>query len=147
MKREEIVHAIAPCGLNCARCLNNQNSPIAAHAKALREELGAFGKHAHLFATMDPAFSEYEAFARVLVRLTSGNCESCRTGACILGTCGIQACAAKRGIDFCFECCDFPCEPENTPELVKKRWLHNNNRMKTIGIEQYCAASFKEPRY
>jgi len=147
MDRQEIVSRLAPCGLDCGRCLNNPQSPLAGHAAGLREELGGFGARAAFFATLDPVFSGYAEFEKVLDRLASGDCSGCRTGACLLGECGPQRCVKERGLDFCFECGEFPCDESGLEGPLKARWEENNRRMRDKGIEAYLAETLTKPRY
>lgn len=147
MKRKELRRVVAPCGLDCGRCLSNPESPISRLSSELRMELGGFAAMAERFAGMDPAFAGYPGFAAVLDRFADAGCTGCRDGKCLLATCGVQDCAPERGVDWCFECADFPCDRTNLPPMLQERWRRNNERMREIGPEAYLAEIRKKPRY
>mgnify|MGYP003403889661 CR=1 FL=1 len=46
MEREEILKVLAPCGLNCRRCLCHEDGDIKKLSLALREALGRFNTYA-----------------------------------------------------------------------------------------------------
>ena len=72
----------------------------------------------------------------------------CRSQACaVYPDCGVIDCHKKKGVDFCFECDEFPCEKTNFDPDLKRRWIQMNNRAKEIGIEAYCKESMKFSRY
>jgi hypothetical protein len=78
---------IAPCGIDCVNC----------------ELFEANGNRA--------------AWERVAARtgksVEESACPGCRAGnGCVFapGTCETLGCSRKRGLDFCSECGDFPCE-------------------------------------
>jgi hypothetical protein len=58
-------------------------------------------------------------------------------------TCKIFTCNAKRGIDFCHECGDFPCE-RLQPYADEAHYPHNTKMyqlcmMKKLGLERWAA--------
>ena len=138
---------IAPCGLDCGRCLDNPDSPIGRLSRELARELGGFGQRAAFFARLDPVFDAYADFERVLERLGKGGCSGCRTGKCLLGDCRVKDCVRERGLAFCFACSDFAaCDPGLPPGLAE-RWRDNNRRMAEMGLAAYCAWQAGRPRY
>jgi hypothetical protein len=138
---------IAPCGLDCGRCLDNPDSPIGRLARELARELGGFGKRAAFFARLDPAFAAYPEFESLLGRLGRGGCGGCRTGNCLLADCRVKDCVRERGVDFCFQCPDFSaCDPGLPPGLAE-RWRDNNRHMAAIGIKAYVVWLDDQPRY
>lgn len=138
---------MAPCGLDCGRCLSNPGSAIARLARELRAELGGFAALAERFAGMDAAFGAYGGFERLLDRLGGGQCTGCRSGRCLLSSCGVKDCAAARGVRWCFQCPEFPCRRTNLPPALHERWRANNQRMAARGPEAFFAAMRKQPRY
>ncbi len=147
MTEEAILRRVAPCGLDCGRCLDNPESPIARHARALRSELGGLGRRAAFFATLDPAFEDYAAFERLLERLGGGGCRGCRFGECLFAECRVKDCVKQRHVDFCFECEAFAtCDPGLPPNLVQ-RWREANERMREEGLSAYARALDEKPRY
>jgi len=52
-----------------------------------------------------------------------------------------------KGVDFCFQCDEFPCEKTNFDPDLKRRWFQMNTRMKEIGVEAYFEETKDLPRY
>jgi len=59
----------------------------------------------------------------------------------------VQECVREQGVDFCFECEEFPCGVHGFPEGLRKRWEGNNRRIKALGLERYYEEVKDEPRY
>ncbi|KAF5034603.1 hypothetical protein DSECCO2_594390 [anaerobic digester metagenome] len=147
MDASDLLRRIAPCGLDCGRCLDNPESPIAAHARALRGELGDFGRRAAFFASMDPAFAAYADFEKLLARLGRGACHGCREGQCLLASCRVKDCVGEHGVDFCCDCTEFAaCDP-GLPGPLAARWRANNERIREMGLAAYAAWLATQPRY
>ena len=148
MRYEEAVRELAPCGLSCGRCMHNPSSPIAQSARGLAAELGGFDRMAGRFAAVDPVFGGYPAFAQILERLQNGVCHGCREGGeCYLGACGVKDCVRTRGVDFCFQCAEFPCAAPGVPAGLEERWRAMNEKMGEVGVEAFCELSRSRPRY
>ena len=73
------------------------------------------------------------------------SCEGCRG---LLGRhwspdCKMMLCAKKRGLQYCFQCEEFPCtivsEFSSDGILHHKRTVENSKRMREIGIEAWIA--------
>ena len=147
MTDDALLRRIAPCGLDCGRCLDNPDSPIGRHARELARELGGFGKRAAFFSQLDPVFAAYPDFERVLTRLGQGGCSGCRAGTCLLGECRVKDCVRERGVAFCFACADFAaCDPGLPPGLAE-RWRANNRRMAESALTAYALWLDGQPRY
>jgi len=149
MEYEEILNILGPCGSNCRKCVFNTSGDIKRHSKELKELLGLFDLYAERFCELvNPVFKKYPDFKEFLEFLTQANCEGCRKQVCgIYPDCGVVDCHKEKGVDFCFECNEFPCENTNFDPDLKRRWILMNNRMKEIGVEAYCNESMKYPRY
>lgn len=148
MKKEELITIIAPCGLNCGKCLAFEGGEIRIHAQKIRVLLGEnFSGYAKRFEDMNPIFACYEEFASLLEYLASGSCGGCRKQGCLFGSCRVQECVRENGVDFCFKCEKFPCEEHGFPEGLKKRWEANNRSIRDLGIEEYYAEVKDNPRY
>ena len=147
MNKDAIIARLAPCGLDCGRCLNHSESPISRLAGELKNELGGFGARSAFFAKLDPVFEEYSTFEAVLDRFAKAACSGCRTGKCLLGDCLPQKCVAKMGVSYCFECASFPCETPGFEGPLKERWLKNNLMMREMGLEAFFALTLSRPRY
>ncbi len=122
----------SPCGLDCFNCplyLANEDSNLRA---ALSEKLG--------------------------IPAEKARCAGCRNAEgtiSFLGDtrpCNVFCCAARKGITFCYECADFPCDhlhpyadqasvrPHNTKLfnlcLIKKMGLEQWARSKALLVKQ-----------
>ncbi len=147
MDASDLLRRIAPCGLDCGRCLDNPESPIAALARALRGELGDFGRRVVFFASMDPTFAAYADFEKLLARLGRGACHGCREGQCLLASCRVKDCVGEHDVDFCCDCTEFAaCDP-GLPGPLAARWRANNERIREMGLAAYAAWLATQPRY
>ncbi len=148
MKYEEILDILAPCGSNCRKCIFNSNGEIQMHGRKLIELLGSFDNYAKRFSKFLPVFHNYQQFKELLELIVHAECNGCRNQTCsIYPNCGVIDCYKTKGIDFCFECDEFPCEKTNFDPDLRRRWIQMNSRLKEIGIEAYCNESMEIPRY
>jgi hypothetical protein len=147
MDRAAIIDMVAPCGLDCRKCLARKGGDIQTLSAALGERLGEFGRYAERFAGYDPAFGGYPQFRTLLDRLAAGTCSGCRAGGCIHPGCAIRPCVLEKGVDFCYECAEFPCDRADAMPELKERWARSNARMREAGPEAYCRELQDRPRY
>ncbi|MBN2091018.1 DUF3795 domain-containing protein [candidate division KSB1 bacterium] len=147
MTRKDILNHLAPCGLNCHKCLSKESGTIKEHSKILKQLLGNFDNYAERFSNFQPIFKHYPQFKEVLHILTQGDCTGCREGNCKYPHCGVLACFREKDVDFCFECENFPCDHTNFDPDLHSRWLQMNRRMKEIGVEAYYEEKKDAPRY
>ena len=147
MEYATILECIAPCGLSCEKCTGYAKGKIREHGMKLRELLGGFDRYAERFSSFLPVFKNYPAFKELLEYFCKADCAGCRKGACKYPNCGVSACYRRMGVDFCFQCGEFPCEKTNFDTDLKSRWIHMNNRMREIGIEAYYDETKDLPRY
>jgi len=147
MEYDAILAILAPCGLNCRKCLAYHEGEIKIHSTKLKELLGSFEKYAERFSKFLPVFSNYPSFKELLTFLKQGDCGGCRSGAGKNPNCGVIKCYKEKGVDFCFQCDEFPCEKANFDPDLKQRWIKMNNRMKEIGIEAFFKEDKELPRY
>ncbi len=139
---------ITPCGLDCERCVNNGHSVIRLLATSLLHELGNFSDMACIFAKDHPAFEDYPAFARFLKCLSEADCAGCRSGGhCLVESCIIRPCIAEHGIEFCYQCPEFPCKKHGLSKDVEKLWLKNNRKLKELGPVAYLEDKRSKPSY
>jgi Protein of unknown function (DUF3795) len=143
----EILRILAPCGLNCAKCQAYAAGEIKFQATELKRLLGAFDNYAERFSRFLPVFKNYPAFKELLNQFSEANCTGCRQGDCKYPNCGVATCYRQKGVDFCFQCGEFPCENTNFDPNLKQRWLKMNARMKEIGVEAYYQERKNESRY
>ncbi|MBI4690155.1 MAG: DUF3795 domain-containing protein [Nitrospirae bacterium] len=147
MNYNEILKVLAPCGLNCVKSRQFAEGDIKKHAQELKSLLGSFDSYAERFSEFQPVYKNYPRFKEMLVHFTEMNCRGCRQGDCKYPNCGVAACYKQKGVDFCFQCNEFPCEKTNFDPNLKQRWLKMNTRMKEIGVEAYFEETKDIPRY
>ena len=145
---EHVREIMAPCGLDCGKCLANPDSRIAVLARELRGELGGFGSYAGRFALMNPVFSRYADFAALLDHLADGGtCPGCRTGRCLFAGCEVGRCTRERGVDYCSECDEFPCAKANLPAHLDALWRATTAAIREMGPEAFYETIRNRPRY
>ena len=147
MKYEDMLERLAPCGLNCGKCVAYAKGEIRFHSEKLKDLLGSFDGYAERFKRFRPVFEHYPAFKALLEHFTKAECRGCRAGDCTYPNCGVAACYKDKGVDFCFQCDEFPCAKTNFDENLKARWIAMNIRMKEVGVERYFEESKDAPRY
>mgnify|MGYP001133277753 CR=1 FL=1 len=138
MNYAEILTILAPCGLNCRKCMANAEGEIKLHSKCLLELLGpSFERYAQRFKSFMPVFEKYPEAKNLLEFFSTADCRGCRSGMCRYPSCGVMKCHKEKGVDFCFQCNDFPCDGSGLDPDLRKRWIQMNERMKEIGVESY----------
>lgn len=148
MKYEEILKVLAPCGLNCGKCIAFQGGKVEECSRRLKELLGEnFSAYAERFATMNPVFENYRNFEELLGYFSKGQCGGCREQGCLFQACKVKDCIKGEEVDFCFQCRHFPCDKHGFPERLKNRWLENNLLMKEIGMEEFYERIRHKHRY
>jgi len=147
MNYEEIKNFLAPCGLNCTKCQMYGEGDIKRHSKELQRLLGAFDRYAERFSKFLAIYQNYPAFKELLAHFSQANCRGCRKGDCKYPNCGVSPCSRQKGVDFCFQCAEFPCEKTNFDPNLQERWIRMNRRMKELGVEAYYEETKDQPRY
>lgn len=148
MEYSKIVEIVAPCGLDCGKCLAYENGDIRRHSRTLADLLGPnFSHYAERFAEFDPVFANYAAFREFLNLLARGTCRTCRKGKCLFQGCRVRSCVTGKAVDFCFQCGEFPCETSGLPARLKAIWRRSNELMKEVGVEEYYERIKERPRY
>jgi hypothetical protein len=150
MTPQEIKDTVAPCGLCCETCFAHVDGDIRKFAVKLKEKLGNFHTNAKRFETLlgDPIFEKYGQFKQMLDYFSSENCTGCRNEQCkLFAGCGVRPCIQERGVDFCYECDEFPCEKTNFDPALVKGWTLINEKIRDIGIEAYAQKARTRPRY
>ena len=109
--------------------------------------LGSFDNYAERFSTFLSVFQNYPAFKELLTFFTQADCRGCRQGDCKFPKCEVLACCGAKGIDFCGQCDEFPCEKTSFDPDLKRRWIQMNKRIKDVGVEAYYEATKNLPRY
>lgn len=148
MPYEELLHRIAPCGLDCGKCIAFADGPVRKAAQELISLLGDnFHTYAERFAAHTPVFAEYAAFRSLLDHLAQGEYRGCRSGSCLFQACRVQHCVREHEVDYCFQCDAFPCATTELPPRLENLWRKNNTLMKTIGVEEFARRIKDRPRY
>jgi len=147
MEYQEILSFLAPCGLSCRKCFAYSKGEIGHHSKKLQELLGNFDIYAERFSRFLPQFKNYPSFKKMLAYFAAPDCLNCRQGTCKYANCGVVDCYQKKGVDFCYQCDEFPCNKNNFDPHLEKRWLQMNSRMKEIGVEAYYEENKDVCRY
>lgn len=123
---------IAYCGEYCRLC-DYYTGKIRDSARDLLKTVRSHGELA-LFADTAKAF-EFKNFVKDLEWI-SNEISPC-VGGCSSGggwrDCPLRKCCIERGVRFCYECSDFPCE------TLKKfpKCVNESKEIKTIGIENW----------
>jgi len=147
---QNIKDKISPCGISCEKCFANKNGKIKQHSDELKKYLGNFDVYAERFVSLlsEPQFKQYPAFKNMLQYFTDVECEGCRKTKCHLYTnCKVRDCYLEKGVDYCFQCDEFPCNKTGFDKHLEQRWIQINNRMKEIGVEQYYTETEGKSRY
>lgn len=147
MKYSEIKKILAPCGLNCMKCQMYGEGDIKRHSVELRRLLGSFDSYAERFSKFLSVYQNYPSFKELLAHFSQASCKGCRQGECKYPNCGVATCYKQKGVDFCFQCAEFPCDKSNFDPNLHARWIKMNNRMKEIGVEAYFEETKDMPRY
>jgi hypothetical protein len=147
MDHQEILARLAPCGVGCGRCIAYGKGEIKRWAGSIREALTGFEKMVTAWADNIPALAQYAGFRAVLDLLADASCAGCRVERSKSPICEARTCCREKGVEFCFQCDEFPCDRNQYPDHLRQRWLSNNQRMKEIGVEQFFQEQAKKPRY
>jgi hypothetical protein len=147
MEYKEALGRLAPCGLDCSRCADYNSGEIQELSTRLAQLLDGYRRVAKVKALIKPVFNGYPQFEDVLKLFTQAACSGCRGDNVLCPIeCVAGACTREKGVDFCFQCEEFPCSKKINVQ-IKERWLKFNLRMKEIGVEKYCEEQSKIPRY
>ena len=124
---------VAYCGLYCDLC--EQRARIPKSAQTLLKEMREAG-YEH-FGPHMPGFKEFWAFLQGLVDVPQE--KRCRGGGCGAPFCVIRKCALERGVTVCADCEAFPCGRIETLARSEATLIHDNRRLRAIGLEAWVA--------
>ncbi len=144
---EQLLDRLAPCGLDCHRCVMSADGVIKRSAEELMAALEGFEKMAARATERVPAFAGYQQFSEILAVFAEASCTGCRRGGATFPFCAARTCYKEQGVDFCFQCNEYPCDRNSYPENFAERWRTNNDRMRELGVHEYYCRSLQEPRY
>lgn len=146
MDYNDILEHLAPCGLDCVRCVDYTNGEIKRLSSELIKLLGGYARIAKLKEEALPLFKDYSKFEDVLKYFSTASCSGCRGEEvqCFL-ECKAKTCHKEKKVDFCFQCNDYPCDNFTGPlgERFKKLCDH----MKEVGVVEFYNERVKLPRY
>jgi hypothetical protein len=78
--------------------------------------------------------------------LSKGSCAFTCKGGGGWGGCPVRKCCVAKGVDFCFECSEFPCvqwgEKSKYSNVFTKAKKERLQKMKEIGIEEWIKAQW-----
>ncbi|MBE0520243.1 DUF3795 domain-containing protein [Candidatus Bathyarchaeota archaeon] len=129
---------VAYCGIYCRLC----DYFTGRIRDSARDLLGIVKKHGELklFADTAKAF-DFENFVKGL-EWVSKEISPC-VGGCRGGggwrDCPMRKCCIERGIRFCYECNDFPCETLKFPKRVDEL-----NEIKKMGLESWIKQKLEQ---
>jgi len=147
MDGKETAARLAPCGLDCSRCADYVSGEIKELSARLVELLSGYTRVARVKSDINPVFAGYPQFEEVLQSFAQAACSGCRGNnvlcpiECVAGTC-----TREKGVDFCFQCEEFPCDKKIDIQ-IKERWMKFNQRMKEISVEEFYQEQNRSPRY
>lgn len=121
------------CGLYCDLCGARNDTPARAQALITtlkQSEIDHWG-------TDIPDFVEFWRFLNGLADVPADKC--CRSGQCGAPNCAIRNCAKSREIEVCAFCADYPCAKIQTFAQSEPLLLHDGERIKKVGLEQWIA--------
>lgn len=147
MEYEDVVQRLAPCGLDCSRCADYADGEIRKLSMRLGDMLNGYLRVAKVKENIKPLFSGYPQFEEVLSSLAEAACSGCRGNNVLCPiNCAAGLCTREKGVDFCFQCEEFPCTREIHTQ-IRNRWLEFNQRMKEIGVVEFYCEQRRLPRY
>ncbi len=147
MSYEKAVKELAPCGIDCSRCVAYEDGDIIKLSKDLKERLVNFEKMAKRMETFIPVFKDYEGFINVLAHFSEGECQGCRNGEVLNMACAAKDCHKIEKVDFCFQCRNYPCSNNRHNEDLYNKWKNNNDQMRDNGVETFYNGQKKKTRY
>ena len=139
MEREDLLRKIAPCSLVCHTCTASKEGVIRCRAAEMLGLLEGFDTVAEKLVDHMPPLAKYADFRLVLNSFAEASCEGCRGEQSPWPDCPIAPCARSKGVDYCFECDEFPCQRVGADFALRERWLRGTRRMREIGAAAYCA--------
>lgn len=147
MNYDDIVKRLAPCGLDCSRCADYESGEIRQLSLKLGQLLNNYGRVAKMKADNNHIFGNYQHFEEILASFSRASCSGCRGNNVLCPIeCRAKACHREKGVDFCFQCNEYPCGQQFTGPM-RESWLRRNDRMKEIGAVEFYLEQKELPRY
>lgn len=147
MSYEKALKELAPCGIDCSRCVSYEQGDVVRLSKELNEKLTNFEHMAKRIEDFAPIFKDYDKFLSILQHFSQGKCPGCRYGETPNMSCITKNCHKEKEVDFCFQCQEYPCTKNNYNENLYSKWKNNNDMMKKYGVEVFYNDQKKKSRY
>lgn len=147
MEKDELLRLIAPCGLMCHTCDAMEDGVVNKAAKKLLFVLGSYDSFLKSCPGSRPISGKYPDFKEVLEYLANVKCKGCREDHCLGSDCIVPECVKGKGIDFCYQCEDFPCDQTGFSDDLRAKWIRKNNKLKEIGMAVYFEEEKQIPHY
>ncbi|MCG8400038.1 MAG: DUF3795 domain-containing protein [Firmicutes bacterium] len=147
MEYRDTLQHLSPCGLDCVRCTDYEHGEIKHLSARLLDLLGKYSRVAKMREETEPAFANYHHFEQILGHFAGASCSGCRGGnvKCFI-ECAAVTCHREQGVDYCFQCGDYPCDKQFSGRM-REWWIRRNHRMKDIGVVGFYHEQRKQPRY
>lgn len=151
MEKEKLLHYVAPCSLLCYACMSFKDGPSSEGAKNVYKYSDGWGEFWSALLPEEKREEwrkEFDTFQNTLQYLGGASCPGCRNNppsnkegwGCLAG-CVIPACVKERGVDFCAECDEFPCQKAKdffaTHNRTGDGWENGSRRIKKVGVDVY----------
>lgn len=146
--KEELLRAIAPCSMMCHTCPACQGGAIErCAAQMLRYFEGYYEfNDAMLPAEYRDRLDSFKQFEDRMKKYAKRSCPTCREtpedGRGCIEDYPVRSCYREKGVDFCAECGEFPCEKAksffmNRHPVIAGDWENGSRRLREIGPEAY----------
>jgi hypothetical protein len=128
---------VTVCGLYCGKCAIYDGS-IGDTAKKLSELLKSHGLTRETMA-MIPGVDWYDDFENGLNWCQETvKCGGCRSDMRFNPMCELhKCCVQEKGLDFCFECDQFPCDTVRTFEQQFFPCIDTLQKIKEVGVAEW----------
>ena len=125
----------APCGIACFNC------PVCVDKPSLKTAVMSGLVKLMLFKKLD--FKKRNSVCRGC-RDEEGKCRAVG----FTEPCKIYACSTKKGVEFCFQCAEFPCDHlqpyRNKSQLPHNTKMYNLCLIKKMGVEEWAQTKATE---
>ncbi len=122
---------VSYCGLYCDLCGARNDTPERAQALIATLKQAEMDK----WGTGMPDFVAFWRFLNDLATVPDDKC--CRSGKCGAPNCAIRNCAKSREVEVCAFCTEYPCEKIRIFAQSEPLLLHDGERIKKVGLEQW----------
>ena len=146
--KEELLRAVAPCSMMCHTCPGCQGGAMEQTAKQMLKLLEGYYEFndAMLPEQYRGWLEQFEGFRAYLEKYTRRSCPTCREtpedGKGCIEDCPVRMCFREKGVDFCAECDEFPCEKAKLffltrHPIIAGDWENGSRKLREIGLEAY----------